>query len=320
MVQKILLMGLNGAGKTTIVRHVLEGKELEELDLSPTEGVKTDEYRYRRLVEISIFDCGGQKQFIEAYFTARMERTVFSNVRVFIWVLDAADRKRVLDSRNWFKNAFQLLKKYSPKAKVFVLAHKYDLKDKLTKVELKNIFLETEPLPGVKYYTTSVKNKTARRVLCKILDTLIEKTETERFKNIQKILDKLNNRLNAKLTMLINKEDGLEIASSIHPELSKKVTTKDATEFLQYLSIKTLIYPLTMVLKLVQQFRKNKFLESKVLDITIFKFDREYIILKDIHKLISIFIATHTTSASLDKIELEINKISIKLLEILKLK
>ncbi len=321
MTQKALIMGLNSAGKTTLIRHVLEGKEFAELEkLSPTEGVKTDEYRYRRLVEISIFDCGGQKQFIEAYFTERMERTVFSNVKAFIWVLDIADKERVGESRSWFKRAFNSLKEYSPKAKIYVLTHKYDIKDKLTKGEVKKVFIEPEPLPGVKYYTTSVKNKSARQVLCKIFDSLIEKTETERMKNLQKLMDRLNSRLSAKLTMLINNDDGLEIASAVSEDLAKQVATKDATEFLQYLSIKTLIYPLTMALELVEQFRKQKFLESKNLEITVFRFDAEYLILKDIHKFLSLFIVTPLTSISVKKIENEIDKITPKLLEILKLK
>ena len=321
MVQKILLLGLAGAGKTTVIRHVLEGKEYDELmSLSPTEGVKTDEYRYRRLVEISVFDCGGQKQFLEGYFTPEMERTIFSNVRIMFWIVDVADKDKIGESRFWFKQAFKSLKEFSPKAKIYILAHKYDLKDKITKSQLKDFFTKTKPLPGVTYYTSSVRAKTTRRVLCNILDGLIEKTETGRMKNLQKILDNLNKRFNAKLIMLINKDDGLEIASSIGSELEARIFTKDRSEFLQYLSIKTLIYPLNMALELVQQFRKNKFLESKELNTSIFKFDVEYIILKDIHKFVSIFIAAPITSISLKKFEHEIIKITPKLLEILKLK
>lgn len=321
MVQKILLMGLNGAGKTTLIRHVLEGKELAELDsLAPTEGVKTDEYRYRRLVEISTFDCGGQKQFLEGYFTESMERTIFTNVRVFIWVVDVGNDKKLDDSRSWFIRAYNSLQLYSPNAKVFVLAHKYDLKDKITKDHLKKHFTETETLLGVTFTTSSVKTKSARRILCKVFNRLIEKTETDRMKNIQKILDKLNKRLSSIVTMLINKDDGLEIASSISPELESKLITKESLDFLQYLSVKTLIYPLNIAQELVAEFRKHKFLKSTQLNATTFQFDSEYLILKDIHAFISIFIATPITNASIDKIINEISKATPKLLEILKVK
>lgn len=320
MVQKILLMGLNSAGKTTLVRHVLEGKELEELDnLSPTEGVKTDEFRYRRLVEISIFDCGGQQQFLAEYFTDTMERTIFKNVRAFFWVVDVGDKKKLQDSRHWLLKSYQSLNKFSPNARIFVLAHKYDLKDKVSKDELKKNFTENGSLSNVVFVTSSVKTKSARRVMCKVLNQLIEATETERMKNVQKILDKLNGRLNAAITMLINKDDGLEIASTISPELEAKIITKDSGEFLQYLSIKTLIYPLNIAQELIDEFRKNKFLESKKLDTSIFKFDAEYLILKDIHKFVSIFIATPIANLSLNKLENEIVKSAPKLLEVLKL-
>ncbi|MHA1650558.1 MAG: ADP-ribosylation factor-like protein [Candidatus Helarchaeota archaeon] len=321
MVLKILLMGLNGAGKTTLIRHVLEGKEFEELiSLPPTEGIKTDEYRYRRLIEISVFDCGGQKQFLEGYFSERMERAIFSNTRVFIWVVDVADKEKLGESRFWFKQAYNSLRKFSPKkVKIYVLAHKYDLKPRISKDELKKFFSEGNAIQGVTYYTSSVKTKTARKILCRILNNLIEKTETERMKNLQRIIDKVNKKLNAKLTMLINKDDGLEITSSMSPELEAKLITKEASDFLQYLSIKTLIYPLNIAEQLIQEFRKNGFLKSKHLNTTVFKFDEEYLLLKDIHKYVSIFIITPINRVSIDKYEQEINKITPDLLTVLKL-
>jgi len=320
MVLKILLLGLNSAGKTTLIRHVLEGKEFEELEnLPPTEGVKTDEYRYRRLIEISVFDCGGQKQFLEGYFTESMERTIFSNVRILFWVVDVGDKEKLGDSRFWFRQTLNSIKNFSPKAKILILVHKYDLKDKISKDKLKNFFTESDPLTGVTFYTTSAKTKTARTILCRVLNDLIEKTETDRMKNLQKILDKLNTRFNAKLTMLINKDDGLEITSSIGSELQAKVLSKESIEFLEYLSVKTLIYPLSIAQELVLQFKEKGFLDSQTLNTTIFKFDAEYIILKDIHEFISIFIATPITRISIEKIEQEIEKLTPKLLEILKI-
>jgi len=320
MVLKINLLGLSNAGKTTLIRHVLEGKEFEELEnLPPTQGVHTDEYRYRRLVEISIFDCGGQKQFLEEYFNETMERTIFSNVRILFWVVDVHDRERLDESRYWFLKTYNSLKKFSPDAKVYVLAHKYDMKDKITKTELKDYFTEQGPLAGVTLYTTSVKSKTARNVICRILNNLIEKTETLRMKSLQKITDGLTARLNAKLAMLINKEDGLEIASSIAPEIETKLIDKEASDFLQYLSIKTLIYPINTAKDLINQFQEKGFLNSKSIEITVFKLDEEYIILKDIHEFISLFIATSIVRLSIDKVEQEIAKITPKLLEILKI-
>ena len=62
---KVLIMGLRSAGKTSLVKHVFEGKEWDDVkDLKPTEFVNTVEYKYRGLLEVTIFDAGGQKQFI----------------------------------------------------------------------------------------------------------------------------------------------------------------------------------------------------------------------------------------------------------------
>lgn len=317
---KISFLGLNRAGKTTLVRHVLEGKEFHELEnLPPTEGVRTDEYLYRRLVEISIFDCGGQKQFLEGYFSETMERTIFSNIRILFWVIDVSDKERLDESRYWFLKTFNSLKTFSPDAKIYVLANKYDIKDKISKNELKEFFTEQGPMAGVTFHTTSVKSKTARTIICRILNALLEKTETFRIQNLQKITDGLISRLNAKLIMLINKDDGLEINSSVGPEIETKLIDKEAIEFLQYLSVKTLIYPINIAKDLVEQFREKGFLNSKVIDSTIFKLDEEYIFIRDIHPSISIFIATPIMHLSIDKFEQEIAKITPKLLEILKI-
>jgi hypothetical protein len=248
-----------------------------------------------------------------------MERTIFSNVRILFWVVDVADKERLDDSRYWFQKAYNSLKKFSPDAKIYVLAHKYDKKDKIPKNELKEFFTEIGSLAGVTFHTTSVKSKTARTIICRILNALIEKTETIRIKNLQKITDGLISRLNAKLIMLINKDDGLEINSSIGPEIETKLINKEAIEFLQYLSVKTLIYPINLAKDLVEQFREKGFLNSKVVDATIFKLDEEYIFIKDIHESISIFIATPIIHLSIDKFEQEIAKITPKLLEILKI-
>ena len=137
-------------------------------------------------------------------------------------------------------------------------------------------------------------------------------------KNLQKIIDGLNARLNAKLTMLINKADGLEITSSLAPEIENKLIDKEAGEFLQYLSVKTLIYPINIATELIKQFQEKGFLSSKTIETTIFKLDQEYIVLKDIHQAISIFIATPIMHLSIDKFEQEIAKVTPKLLEILK--
>jgi hypothetical protein len=119
--------------------------------------------------------------------------------------------------------------------------------------------------------------------------------------------------------MLINKEDGLEIASSIAPEIEAKLIDKEASEFLQYLSIKTLIYPINVAKDLIKQFQEKGFLNSKNISSAILKLDEEYILLKDIHQYISLFIATPLIPLSIDKFEQEVAKITPKLLEILKI-
>ncbi|KIV86663.1 hypothetical protein PV11_02260 [Exophiala sideris] len=86
---RILMLGLDNAGKTTIVKKVMN----EDVNtVSPTLGfiIKTIDFQGYKL---NIWDVGGQKT-IRSYW-----RNYFEKTDALIWVVDATDRLRIDDCK-----------------------------------------------------------------------------------------------------------------------------------------------------------------------------------------------------------------------------
>lgn len=112
---RILILGLDNAGKTTIVKH-LKGEDVHTV--SPTLGfdidtMEFDEYR------LNIWDVGGQ-QTIRAYW-----RNYFEQTDGIIWVVDSADTMRMRDCRRELEGL--LKEERLAGASLLLLANKQDL-------------------------------------------------------------------------------------------------------------------------------------------------------------------------------------------------
>ncbi|PGH28201.1 hypothetical protein AJ80_00091 [Polytolypa hystricis UAMH7299] len=86
---RILMLGLDNAGKTTIVKKIM-GEDVTTV--SPTLGfiIKTIDFQGYKL---NIWDVGGQKT-LRSYW-----RNYFEKTDALIWVVDATDRLRIDDCR-----------------------------------------------------------------------------------------------------------------------------------------------------------------------------------------------------------------------------
>lgn len=157
------MMGLDNAGKTSIAKNVFENKTFQELkNLSPTQFLETHQYNYRQMINISIFDCGGQVQFLKEYRTDQFRIKVFNKVTIMIWVIDSSDKGKIRKSITEFTKNYVALQEYSPDAKIFILAHKND-KKKVELKEIKKIVNElVEPKIKIHYFSTSIKNNSAK--------------------------------------------------------------------------------------------------------------------------------------------------------------
>lgn len=121
---RILILGLDNAGKTTIVKR-LTGKDV--YSISPTLGfdINTLDFEDYRL---NLWDVGGQ-QTIRAYW-----RNYFEQTDGLIWVIDSADVARMQDCRKELENLLQ--EERLAGASLLILANKQDLTGALTSEQI----------------------------------------------------------------------------------------------------------------------------------------------------------------------------------------
>lgn len=124
---RILLLGLDNAGKTTILKR-FNGESIDTI--SPTLGfnIKTLEHRGYTL---NMWDVGGQKS-LRSYW-----RNYFECTDGLVWVVDSADRMRLESCRE--ELMVLLGEERLAGATLLVLANKQDLPGALSAQEIKDI-------------------------------------------------------------------------------------------------------------------------------------------------------------------------------------
>jgi len=121
---RLLMVGLDNAGKTTVVKK-FNGEDIDEI--SPTLGfnIKTMDYRGYKL---NVWDVGGQKT-LRSYW-----RNYFESTDGLIWVVDSADTRRLADCAEELQNLLHQEKLAG--ASLLVLANKQDLAGALSPDEI----------------------------------------------------------------------------------------------------------------------------------------------------------------------------------------
>jgi len=130
---RLLMLGLDNAGKTTILKK-FNGEAIDTI--SPTLGfnIKTLEHRGYKL---NIWDVGGQKS-LRSYW-----RNYFESTDGLIWVVDSADRRRLQDCKEELEAL--LLEERLAGATLLVFANKQDLPGALSSDQIKEA-LELESI------------------------------------------------------------------------------------------------------------------------------------------------------------------------------
>ncbi|XP_012258851.2 ADP-ribosylation factor-like protein 2 [Athalia rosae] len=124
---RILMLGLDNAGKTTILKRMI-GEPIDTI--SPTLGfnIKTLEHRGYKL---NIWDVGGQKS-LRSYW-----RNYFECTDGLIWVVDSADRRRLEDCKAELSNLLQ--EERLEGASLLIFANKQDLPGALSAPEIAEV-------------------------------------------------------------------------------------------------------------------------------------------------------------------------------------
>ncbi|QPC74294.1 hypothetical protein HYE68_005046 [Fusarium pseudograminearum] len=121
---RILMLGLDNAGKTTIVKKLM-GEDVNTV--SPTLGFIIKTIDYLGYGDFS-GDVGGQKT-LRSYW-----RNYFEKTDALIWVVDATDRLRIQDCRDELQGL--LLEERLAGASLLVFANKTDVEGCMTEAEI----------------------------------------------------------------------------------------------------------------------------------------------------------------------------------------
>ncbi|MCJ7649277.1 MAG: ADP-ribosylation factor-like protein [Candidatus Lokiarchaeota archaeon] len=122
--KKLLIMGLDNSGKTSIVLCLMGVKNLSSFSsLNPTRGIKINNFKALGS-EYSIWDFGGQEQFREGYLNDF--QTHIKEIKKFIYVVDFQDRERYDISLEYLGKIIALLRKHKTNIDFSIFLHKYD--------------------------------------------------------------------------------------------------------------------------------------------------------------------------------------------------
>lgn len=123
---RILILGLDGAGKTTILYRLQVGEVVTTI---PTIGFNVETVTYKNL-KFQVWDLGGQTS-IRPYW-----RCYYANTDAVIYVVDSADRDRIGISKQELLSMLE--EDELKKAILMVFANKQDMEGSMSATEVSN--------------------------------------------------------------------------------------------------------------------------------------------------------------------------------------
>ncbi|KAJ3007953.1 UNVERIFIED_CONTAM: Arf GTPase arl1 [Siphonaria sp. JEL0065] len=121
---RILILGIDGAGKTTILYRLQIGEVVTTI---PTIGFNVETVSYKN-IKFQVWDLGGQTS-IRPYW-----RCYYQNTDAIIYVIDSTDRERLGISKEELRSMLQ--EEELKSAKLLVLANKQDLVGAMSATEV----------------------------------------------------------------------------------------------------------------------------------------------------------------------------------------
>ncbi|KAI6033843.1 hypothetical protein PISMIDRAFT_531801 [Pisolithus microcarpus 441] len=124
---RILFLGLDNAGKTTILKRI-NGEDISSI--SPTLGFNIKTFVHRSYT-LNIWDVGGQRT-LRPYW-----RNYFEQTDAIVWVVDSSDRVRIQDCKEELHNLLQ--EDRLTGASLLVFANKQDIHGSMTDKEIHDL-------------------------------------------------------------------------------------------------------------------------------------------------------------------------------------
>lgn len=167
--RKILLVGLDGAGKTSILYRL---KLSEYLQTVATVGLNVETITHKNL-ELLVFDVGGQARSLWSYY--------FDNVDAVVFVIDSTDQTRIKTVKEEILRISEALK--DQKYVMLLYFNKQDREDKMEFTEL----IEACGVNDLKYSVdvlvqkcSALKGDGLVEGIDKLSDYLVQETKTSK--------------------------------------------------------------------------------------------------------------------------------------------
>lgn len=125
---QVLLMGLDSAGKSTLLYRLQQGVIMET---SPTVGFNVGTLDLNKKTSLTVWDIGGQR-------TMRSNWTYYlEGCKALVFVVDSSDRDRMGEAKKALKKV--LSDEHMKQVPLMVLANKKDLPNSMTIREVSNL-------------------------------------------------------------------------------------------------------------------------------------------------------------------------------------
>ncbi|MFX1294931.1 MAG: ADP-ribosylation factor-like protein [Promethearchaeota archaeon] len=162
--KKVIIAGLDAAGKTTIIKTILNPINYKPGDEKPTQGVETNQLELFGF-DVNLWDLGGQSLYRSEYLGKGSERH-FGFTNLFVFVIDVQAPKRFEEAIDYLKRIIEIYKHLEEEPYCLILIHKSDpdfnqndIKKRTDEITQKiKKFLVGFP---VSFHNTSVHNRTA---------------------------------------------------------------------------------------------------------------------------------------------------------------
>lgn len=125
---RVLVIGLDNSGKTTLIHHLKADKAGEALEATPTVGFQVEEFK-KKNINFTVYDMSGQGRYRNLW------EHYYSDCQAIIYVLDSTDRLRICVAKEELQMLLDNTIIKSKRCPVLFFANKTDVPGALTPEE-----------------------------------------------------------------------------------------------------------------------------------------------------------------------------------------
>lgn len=176
---RLIILGLAGAGKTSIREVIFEGEDPAPSTKEPQEhkiSSKMIELAGKRIEIINARTIVTDDLFKD------YETEIYKNVKAAIFVIDISDAANIMQSKRVYDLILEFFKEYNPEGLLYIFAHKADL---VTEDELKKIIetikdqYQIKDGVNVEIFETSIYNETIWLAMREVMSTIYPREEAK---------------------------------------------------------------------------------------------------------------------------------------------